>query len=249
MSQGTIFRTKGVIPYDDFRLEDPSTDNEIDPLMLQHPKKPKKHIVHTKPMSIAEKQLWYLRWILLTLVAILGVMIGVLVATLIAVPVITNSQQFSRVVNLVDRVHDMADITTNSQAQISEAMATYNVPHMVESVKTLVNQGAALVGGLSPETLQSASDTASKFAESLQKLDFEQAKALMAHANEWSNTIDPNKISASLDEVQAFLKKGNEAMKTAQDTNLIQHIGEFAAGGVELESRLKRLNEITIKLP
>jgi hypothetical protein len=52
-----------------------------------------------------------------------------------------------------------------------------------------------------------------------------------------------------LDEATAFLKRGSDALKTAEDHHVLQSMGQFATGAVDLEARLQRLDEITIKLP
>lgn len=88
-----------------------------------------------------------------------------------------------------------------------------------------------------------------KLIETLQHIDFEQGKALMTHLNDWATNVDPHKFSAGIDEATAFLKRGADALKTAEDHRVIQSVGQFAAGAVDLERRLDLLDEITIKLP
>jgi hypothetical protein len=88
-----------------------------------------------------------------------------------------------------------------------------------------------------------------KLIETLQHIDFEQGKALMTHLNDWATNVDPHKISEGIEQATTFLKQGAEALKTAEDHRVIQSVGQFATGAVDLERRLNLLDEITIKLP
>jgi hypothetical protein len=244
-----------------FSLEDPSsTDNEEqNDLLLQ-----KTSHIHSKKMpfkkrpkmSFQDLQIWYLRGIFLVCLAVLGVMIAVLVVTIVVVPVVTSSSQFSRTITLIDKVYEMhdytksmTDMTLASQTKIEEAMAAYDIPNMMKSFKKIVDSGTSLVSGIKPESLETLSQTGSSFLDTFKKLNFEQATELMRHANEWANIIDPNVISRGLNSASEVLKKSDDMMKDAKEQNLINHISQFAAGGVELEARLKRLNSFTVALP
>jgi hypothetical protein len=241
----------------EFFLETSPSDGEEDGTLIPRSSNiHSKNIIKKKPMSFQEQQLWYLRMIFLTSLAILGVMIGVLVATIIVVPVVASSNQFSRTVTLIDKVYEMhdytksmTDMTLSSQAKVEEALLAFDVPNMIKSIKKIVDTGSSLVNGIKTETLENLSQTSSSFLDNFKKLNFEQATELMRHANEWANVINPNIISTNLNTASELLKKSDEIMKDVKDQNLINHISQFAAGGVELEARLKRLNSFTVELP
>lgn len=216
------------------------------------------HVVKKVPYRYTNEELivWYLRAIFFLLAALVGVVIALLVLIAIATPVITTSEQFTRAVRVVDQIYTMKDLTKNmadvtmaSRASIEKAVADYDVVSIIHAVKAMAQRGSELVGTMSPETINKATETGAKLVDSLQKIDFEQGKALMQNVNRWSTAIDPARVSGSIDEANAFLKKTTETLQHAHDTHLMESIQQFAAGGVELEARLKRLNQITLKLP
>lgn len=252
---------------------DSSADKEFDYLMNEEKEPPLKiganayHHHHggkkmsrgwcsSRQLTNEELIVWYLRGIFLLLAGLVGVVIALLVVVAIAAPVIANTEQFGRALRVVDQIYtmkdltkNMADVTLTSRQNIEKAMTEYDVPGIVHYIKAIVQRGGELANSMTPETLNKATETGSKLVESLQKVDFEQGKQLMQNMNRWSVAIDPVKVSGSIAEANAFLKKTTETLQHAQDTHIMESIQQFAAGGVELEARLKRLNEITLKLP
>jgi len=210
----------------------------------------------SKPLTDNEKIIWYLWFISLLLIGILGVMIGTLVGTFTTGAVVAQSEQFSRAVALIDRVYglydytkSMAEMSLESKENVVSAMKEYEVSKIMNSVHNMATKGSAFVDNLDAKTVEDLKQTGMKLSESLQQMDMEEAKKLMSHANQWASAIPREKVTQSIEEATALLQKGNDVLKKAQDSNLVQHISEFAAGGVELEARAQRLNEITIKLP
>jgi len=168
----------------------------------------------------------------------------------------TTTNQFKRAVTLMDRVYEMhdytktmVDVTTQSQKDVQKAIDDYGVVDLIGSVKDVVIKAKNLLSGIKPETVDSLTTTGVKLADTFQKLDFEQGKQLMMHVNEWASLMDPHKMMTLLDKGELFLQKGNEMLHTAAESNVVNHIANAAANAVDLEARLARLNEITIKLP
>lgn len=249
-------------------LDAPSMDGETDFTALlgdlydDDNDKHRKHHHHkkTKPKLTMEQHIeylyWHAWWQTGFLAGILGCVIALLAGGGIAVTVVGSSQQMAKAVMLVDRVHEMhdytktmTDVTTESQAEMRKMMQDYDVNGMISTVKKMVDTGGAIVNNLKPETLQQASEMGSKLIETLQHIDFEQGKQLMTHLNDWATNVDPHKFSAGIEKATDFLKRGADALKTAEDHRVIQSVGQFATGAVDLEARLQRLDEITIKLP
>lgn len=199
---------------------------------------------------------WYVRLIFWMLFVLLLLLIGTLVTIIVLLSTTSNSPEFTRAMRLVDRVYEMhdytktmTDVTTQSQEKIAQAIVDYRIPEMVDSLKSVISRGDQLIKALPSDVVQQATSVGSKLAQSLEHVDFENSNQLIRHLNEWAISIDPNKISTGVQQATSFLQKGTEMLQTAQEQQLVQHVGQFAAQGVELESRLKRLNEITIKLP
>lgn len=216
------------------------------------------HKIRRVPYRYTNEELivWYLRAIFFLLAALVGVVIALLVLVAIAAPVITTSEQFTRAVRVVDQIYtmkdltkSMADVTMASRQGIEKAAVDYDLIGIINAVKVITQRGSELLGSMSQETVNKATDTGVKLVESLQKIDFEQGKTLMQNVNRWSTAIDPVHVSNGITEANAFLKKTTETLQHAQDTHVLESIQQFAAGGVELEARLKRLNQITLKLP
>lgn len=226
----------------------------------KHRKHHHHHKKKNKPKLTMEQHIEYLYWhawvqtlLQIAIVALLGVIVG---SGVVVVSIAGTSQQMAKAVTLVDRVHEMhdytktmTDVTTESQAEMRKMMQEYDVNGMINSVKKMVDTGGAIVHNLKPETIQQASEMGTKLIETLQHIDFEQGKALMTHLNDWATNVDPHKISEGIEQATSFLKKGADALKTAEDHRVIQSVGQFATGAVDLERRLNLLDEITIKLP
>jgi len=226
--------------------------------------KHKKHHHHKKkkPKMSMEQHIeylylyWHAWWQTACQITIVGLLAAILSGGIIVGGVVGTSQQMAKAVMLVDRVHEMhdytktmTDVTTESQAEMRKMMQEYDVNGMISTVKKMVDTGGAIVNNLKPETLQQASEMGSKLIETLQHIDFEQGKQLMTHLNDWATNVDPHKFSAGIEKATDFLKRGADALKTAEDHHVIQSVGQFATGAVDLEARLQRLDEITIKLP
>lgn len=250
-------------------LDEPSMDNEVEVNALlgshvfehdDNEKHRKRH--HHKPAKklTMEQHIEYLYWHAwfqsIVQAAILGLIISIVVTGMVTVLVSSGSEQFKRAITLVDRVHEMhdytktmTDVTTGSQEELKKAFLEYDVNGMINTVKKMVDTGGAIVNNLKPETVQQASEMGAKLIETLQHIDFEQGKQLMTHLNDWASNVDPHKVSATIEEATSFLKRGTDALKTAEDHHVLQSVGQFASGAVDLEARLQRLDEITIKLP
>lgn len=88
---------------------------------------------------------WWQTFCQAAIVALLGVIVGGGVVVGIAAG---TSQQMSKAVMLVDRVHEMhdytktmTDVTTESQAEMRRMMQEYDVNGMINSVKKMVDTG------------------------------------------------------------------------------------------------------------
>lgn len=261
----------------EFRLEDPS-DNEGSHMLIDvdsddsnnkynkgktafiraggagtTPAKPK------KPLTVEEhlyNLTWYLRLVFLMLLVLLLLLIGTLVAIIVLMTTTATSPQFERAMRLVDKVgemHDytktMTEVTTKGQERVGQAIVDYKVPEMIDSLKSMLTRGDEMLKALPTDVVQQASAVGGKLVQSLERVDFDHSNELIRHLNEWAASIDPAKVSTGVQQATSFLQKGTEILQSAQQTQLVERVGQFAAEGVELESRLKRLNELTIKLP
>lgn len=257
----------------DFHLEEPS-DNEGTHMLLDvdsdsdkynkgrpafiragtvPPAKPK------KPLTVEEhlyNLTWYLRLVFWMLLVLLLLLIGTLVAIIVLMTTTATSPQFERAMRLVDKVgemHDytktMTEVTTKGQERVGQAIVDYKVPEMIDSLKSMLTRGDEMLKALPSDVVQQASAVGGKLVQSLERVDFDHSNELIRHLNEWAASIDPAKVSTGVQQATSFLQKGTEILQSAQQTQLVERVGQFAAEGVELESRLKRLNELTIKLP
>lgn len=252
----------------EFQLEDPS-DNEgthilIDSDSTEHKynKKPAMNRAVAKPKKplTVEEHLynltWYLRLVFWMLVVLLLLLIGTLVAIIVLMTTTAASPEFTRAMRLVDKVgemHDytktMTEVTTRSQEKINEALVEYKVSEMIDTLKSMLSKSDQMIKALPADVVQQATAVGGKLVQSLEHVDLEQSNALIRHLNEMAAAIDPVKISTGMQQATSFLQKGTEILQSAQQTQLVERVGQFAAEGVELETRLKRLNELTIKLP
>ncbi len=256
----SFFRGGPKVKDDDFGLESVSSvDNEESLLAGDEEEQdnddsPFEKII--KPMTFQDKQIWYLRAIFFLLLVMVGLLIAVLVATIIFVPVVTSSNQFERAIRVIDQVYamkdltqNMADVTTNTQHNVEKAMLDYDVSGIINSVKKITQRTGELLALVQPDTFAQASSTGAKLVDTLQKLDMEEGKQLIRNANRWTTTLDPAKVATGIEEANAFMHKTTATLQRVEDSRVVETVQQFASGAIELEDRLKRLNEITLKFP
>lgn len=85
--------------------------------------------------------------------------------------------------------------------------------------------------------------------DTLSNIDMERSKQFMDHVTSLLGAVHPSDVTKTLEQGAIFLQKGNEALSQASQANLVQHISSMAASTVDLETRLLRTSEFTIKLP
>jgi hypothetical protein len=120
---------------------------------------------------------------------------------------------------------------------------------MVQGLKDMMTHSRNLLQGLQPATVDAASQTAKKLVDTLSNMDMQRGKEFVDHMTNLLGAIRPTDVSKTLEQGAIFLQKGNEALSQASQANLVQHLSQVAASTVDLESRLMRTSEVTIKLP
>jgi hypothetical protein len=149
-----------------------------------------------------------------------------------------------------DYTKTMKDVTIGSKDSINEAMQQYQVNDMITSVQNMIKKGDSLLKELNPQVFEQASHLGTELLRVTQQMDFEQGKQLIQHANQWASAVDVTKLQGDIvNPLSSFLKSSTSLLHSAEEQHLIQHVAAVASNTVELEARLKRLNEITIKLP
>lgn len=205
-------------------------------------------------MSVAELQLWYIKGIFWMVFVIGSLLVAGAIALIVLASVIASSEQAHRAMHAMDSVFEMrdytktmTDMTVGSQKSIEEAIKQYRVHDMVQSIQNMVSKGDALMTHVKPETLQQAS---TQLSNVMQRIDLEQGALLMQNLNNWSAAIDPSRLRQDIvDPMHTFLTTTNSVLQRVQEENVLKHVADVASATLDLEARLQRLNEITIRIP
>lgn len=205
-------------------------------------------------MSVAELQLWYIKGIFWMVFVIGSLLVAGAIALIVLASVIASSEQAHRAMHAMDSVFEMrdytktmTDMTVGSQKSIEEAIKQYRVHDMVQSIQNMVSKGDTLMSHIKPETLEQAS---TQLSNVMQHIDLEQGALLMQNLNNWSAAIDPSRLRQDIvDPMHTFLTTTNAVLQRVQEENVLKHVADVASATLDLEARLQRLNEITIRIP
>ena len=201
--------------------------------------------------------LWYLKGIFYLLIIIGIGMLGCIITVVVLIAVGATSDQVQKAVTVVDKVFEMHDYTktmtdgfVTSQDAMKQAIQDYNVDNMIKSVSSMVSKGDSLLKEMKPETFQQATTIGQELVNKMKEIDLEQGKQLMQNINNWATSIDPTQLKDMiLQPMSSFLSQSKDTLTQINEQHLIKHISDVAASTVDLEARLQRLDEVTIKLP
>lgn len=208
-------------------------------------------------MSVAEQQLWYAKYTFWTVFTIGSLLILGTIALIVLGAVILSSNQAQRAVTVIDRVYEMrdytktmTDLTVGSQESFAKAVKDFQVSDMIRGIHSVINKGESLMNNVQPTMLQEATTMGTQLLDVLQRIDVDEGRRLMQNLNNWSSAIDPATLQQQLvDPMHTFLASSNNMLQKVHDQNILQRVGEVASATVDLESRLQRLNQITISIP
>lgn len=208
-------------------------------------------------MSVAEQQLWYLKGIFWMVFTIGALLIAGAITLIVLAAIIASADQTQKAITVVDRVYEMrdytktmTDLTVGSQESIAKAMKDFDVENMVKNIQNVISKGDSLMQTVQPDVLQHATTMGTQILNTLQRFDMDEGRKLMQNLNNWSSSVDPTHLKEQIvDPMHTFLTSTNAMLQKAQEENVLQRVTEVASATVDLESRLQRLNEITIRIP